>query len=282
MIFRMMNVPLKLDYPMIKELPGQPPRAKKHFGQNFLTNPDIIARIVQVIKPQSSDHMVEIGPGRGAITYALLEKLTKLSVVEIDEAIIPHLKERCPFPERLQVYHSDALTFDFAQMFPDVTLRLVGNLPYNISSPLLFHFLSFSEKIKDMHVMLQKEVVDRIVAGPGNKIYGRLSVMLQYYCHVEKLFAVPPCSFSPQPKVDSAILRLITKQQRPLNSAQEVIFAQVVKMAFSQRRKTLRNNLKPFKDALCFDTAQVDASARAETLTVDDFVRLSNQLSKEN
>lgn len=267
---------------MNNELPGRAPRAKKRFGQNFLTNRDIIARIVQVVRPLPSDHMIEIGPGRGAMTYALLEKLSQLSVVEIDEAIIPYLKEHCPFPEKLQVYHADALAFDFAQMFPDVALRLVGNLPYNISSPLLFHFLSFSKKIKDMHVMLQKEVVDRIVAGPGNKIYGRLSVMLQYYCHVEKLFTVPPCSFSPQPKVDSAILRLITKERRPLNAEQEVMFGKVVKLAFSQRRKTLRNNLKPFKDTLCFDSAKVDASARAETLTVDDFIRLTSQLSDGN
>jgi 16S rRNA (adenine1518-N6/adenine1519-N6)-dimethyltransferase len=277
-----MNVYIELDPLMSRELPGRAPRAKKRFGQNFLTNPDIIARIVQVVRPQPSDHMIEIGPGRGAMTYALIEKLSQLSVVEIDDAIIPYLKEHCVCPEKLQVYHADALAFDFAQTFPDVTLRLVGNLPYNISSPLLFHFLSFSEKIKDMHVMLQKEVVDRIVAGPGSKIYGRLSVMLQYYCHVEKLFTVPPCSFSPQPKVDSAILRLITKQQRPLDKAQEGIFAQVVKMSFSQRRKTLRNNLKPFKDTLCFDAAKVDASARAETLTVDDFVRLTQQLNTEN
>jgi len=248
--------------------------AKKRFGQNFLHDRHMIDKIVRNISPQKSDIIVEIGPGRGAISFPLLASGCQLEAVEIDSDLIPHLIETCPAPDRFHLYNADALTFDFSTL--GATFRLVGNLPYNISTPLLFHLMEFTSHISDIHVMLQREVVDRIVATPNNKTYGRLSVMLQYYCDVERLFLIPPGVFDPVPKVDSALLRLTPKKDRPLNTKEEKRLEDIVKLAFGQRRKTLRNNLKSIIEKSDF----IDMNKRAENLSVNDFVLLTKEIEK--
>lgn len=248
--------------------------AKKRFGQNFLHDRHMIDKIVRNISPKKSDIIVEIGPGRGAISFPLLASGCQLEAVEIDTDLIPHLIETCPAPDRFRLHHADALTFDFSTL--SATFRLVGNLPYNISTPLLFHLMEFTSHISDIHVMLQREVVDRIVATPNNKTYGRLSVMLQYYCDVERLFLIPPGVFDPAPKVDSALLRLTPKKDRPLNAEQEKHLEDIVKLAFGQRRKTLRNNLKSIIEKSDF----IDMNKRAENLSVNDFVLLTKEIEK--
>lgn len=246
--------------------------AKKRFGQNFLHDNNMIDKIVRNIAPKENDLLVEIGPGRGAITFPLLAKGCRLEAIEIDRDLIPNLLETCPFPERFHVHPADALLFDFSTL--SAPFRLVGNLPYNISTPLLFHLMKFTSQISDLHVMLQREVVDRICADPNNKTYGRLSVMLQYYCDVEKLFLIPPGVFDPAPKVESALLRLIPKKERPLNINEEKHLEEIVKLAFGQRRKTLRNNLKSIINNSC----SIDLQKRAENLSVNDFVILTKEI----
>ena len=226
--------------------------------------------------------MVEIGPGLGALTRPLLEKLDLLHVVEIDRDIIVRLKAEYP-PEKfnqhqLVIHEGDALQFDFAQL--PAPLRIVGNLPYNISSPLLFHFASYTARVTDMHFMLQDEVVERMVAAPSTPEYGRLSVMLQYRFHMEKLLDVPPQSFRPAPKVNSAIVRLIPLRPADIAVRDEVRFAQIVGAAFGQRRKTLRNTLKAFLAAQALENLGIDPQLRAENLGVAEFARISNYLSK--
>lgn len=248
--------------------------AKKRFGQNFLHDRHMIDKIVRNISPKKSDIIVEIGPGRGAISFPLLASGCQLEAVEIDTDLIPHLIETCPAPDRFHLHNADALTFDFSTL--GATFRLVGNLPYNISTPLLFHLMEFTSHISDIHVMLQREVVDRIVAMPNNKTYGRLSVMLQYYCDVERLFLIPPGVFDPVPKVDSALLRLTPKKDRPLNTKEEKRLEDIVKLAFGQRRKTLRNNLKSIIEKSDF----IDMNKRAENLSVNDFVLLTKEIEK--
>jgi 16S rRNA (adenine1518-N6/adenine1519-N6)-dimethyltransferase len=252
---------------------SQAHRAKKRFGQNFLTDLEVIDHIVRRIAPKPSDVMVEVGPGLGALTAPLAACLKQLHVVEIDHDVIPRLMA-LPCASSLVVHLADALEFDFANLFPGDHFRVVGNLPYNISTPLLFHLMQSADRIVDMHFMLQKEVVDRIAASPGNKTYGRLSVVMQYFCQVEKLFMVEAEAFKPKPKVDSAILRLIPKKTRELSVEDEVSFIEIVKQAFSQRRKTLRNTLKTVMTQEMWQQVEFDPSLRAESLSVEQFVAL--------
>ncbi len=255
-------------------------KAKKHFGQNFLVDRQIIADIIAAIRPEYDDSLVEIGPGLGALTRPLLEKLRQLHVVEIDRDIIARLKTDYP-PERfnqhqLVIHEGDALEFDFAQL--PSPLRIVGNLPYNISSPLLFHFAAYAQRVTDMHFMLQDEVVERMVAEPSTAAYGRLSVMLQYRFYMEKLLDVPPASFRPAPKVNSAIVRMIPIPEGEIAVQDEKVFAAIVSAAFGQRRKTLRNTLRNYLTEADFDKLGITAQLRAENLGVAEFARIANWL----
>lgn len=250
--------------------------ARKRFGQNFLVDEQIIADIVRAIRPEAADIMVEIGPGLGALTRPLLQRLNQLHVVEIDRDIITYLKKDYP-QDKLIIHAGDALKFDLAQL--PAPLRIVGNLPYNISSPLLFHFSNYCERIHDMHFMLQNEVVERMVAEPSTPAYGRLSVMLQYRFHMEKLLDVPPESFRPSPKVDSAIVRMIPLPASEVLVQNKKLFAQIVAAAFGQRRKTLRNTLKAYLTEEDFIRLGIDAQLRAENLGVVEFARITNGCS---
>ena len=250
--------------------------ARKRFGQNFLVDRGIIAAIVSAIGPQKGQTVVEIGPGLGAITEPLMVQLEHLHVVEIDRDLIARLKKQHT-PERMTIHEGDALNFDFATIGTD--LRLVGNLPYNISTPLLFHLASYVGIVHDMHFMLQKEVVERMVAVPGETDFSRISVMLQYRFHIEWLIDVPPESFDPPPKVQSAFVRLIPKDISELNAKSPEKFAQVVQTAFSQRRKMLRNTLKSILSDAGFAELGIVPTCRAEDVTVEDYVRIANYLS---
>jgi len=252
-------------------------KAKKKFGQNFLVDEQIIADIIEVIRPELDDNMVEIGPGLGALTRPLVKRLNRLHVVEIDRDILERL-ENDYAKNKLFIHAGDALEFDFSTL--PMPLRIVGNLPYNISSPLLFHFSTYADRIRDMHFMLQNEVVERMVAEPSTPEYGRLSVMLQYRFYMEKLLDVPPESFRPAPKVDSAIVRMIPLPAEAIRVGDEAIFANVVRAAFGQRRKTLRNTLRSFLAEDDFEKLDIDAQLRAENLGVDEFARISNYLGK--
>ncbi|MGA8147123.1 MAG: 16S rRNA (adenine(1518)-N(6)/adenine(1519)-N(6))-dimethyltransferase RsmA [Gallionellaceae bacterium] len=250
-------------------------KARKRFGQNFLVDERVIADIIRAIRPEPADNMVEIGPGLGALTRPLLQKLNHLHVVEIDRDIIARLESDYP-KDKLVIHAGDALKFDFATL--PAPLRIVGNLPYNISSPLLFHVAAYAERITDMHFMLQNEVVERMVATPSTPEYGRLSVMLQYRFHMEKLLDVPPESFRPSPKVDSAIVRLIPLPGSEMGVRDGKLFAEVVAAAFGQRRKTLRNTLRSYLHEADFEKLGIDAQLRAENLDVIEFVRIANYL----
>ena len=251
---------------------------RRRFGQNFLVSPGVVQKIVAAVAPRAGDTVVEIGPGLGALTAPLLEKLEHLHVVEIDRDLIARLRERFP-PERLTIHAGDALKFDFATLTASGPLKIVGNLPYNISSPLLFHLAGYAERVSEMHFMLQKEVVDRMVAQPDCSDYGRLSVMLQYRFFMERLFIVPPGSFNPAPKVDSAVVRMIPKKVGAGGTAHdEALFARLVTAAFSQRRKMLRNTLKEFGGEALLEQQGIAPTARAETLPLADYVRLANAL----
>jgi 16S rRNA (adenine1518-N6/adenine1519-N6)-dimethyltransferase len=259
--------------------------AKKRFGQNFLVDNSIIHLIVDSIYPQPEDIMIEIGPGLGAMTKPLLSRLNQLNVIELDRDIIPRLIRNCVISDvknkdKLIINEKDVLKFNFFEFYEQLQvdenkkLRIVGNLPYNISTPVLFHLLKSRQLIQDMHFMLQKEVVDRIVSAPGNKLYGRLSVMLQTFCTAQSLFEVPHYAFEPAPKVNSAVLRL-----QPNNQYQEQIddfsrFEKLVRQAFSQRRKTLKNTLKNTCSSEVIEQAGLSPSQRAEELSVNDFVTL--------
>lgn len=256
-------------------------QARKRFGQNFLVSPGVIRKIVDAIAPRPGDTVVEIGPGLGALTEPLLERLDHLHVVEIDRDLIARLRTRFT-PERLTIHEGDALQFDFGALKTKGPLKIVGNLPYNISSPLLFHLAEVGDKVAEMYFMLQKEVVDRMVAEPGGGDYGRLSVMLQYRFHMERLFVVPPGAFDPAPKVDSAVVRLIPRRLAAGETARdEGLFARLVTAAFSQRRKMLRNTLKEFGGEALLEAQGIAPTARAETLAVADYVRLANALSAQ-
>jgi len=250
-----------------------PHRPRKRFGQNFLVDRSVIERIVRSIDPQPDDRMIEIGPGHGALTRALLDRLAHLDVIEIDRDLAAELA-RDHDPQRLRLHVGDALKFDFSAM--GERIRVVGNLPYNISSPLLFHLLTYADAIIDIHVMLQKEVVDRMIAAPGGGDYGRLTVMLGYRFEIERLLRVPAGAFRPQPKVDSAFARLRPRAAAPWQLDDPAIFARVVTLAFGQRRKTLRNALAPLADESVLRSASIDPQARGETLSIGEFVALSN------
>ncbi len=251
---------------------------RKRFGQNFLIDRQVIADIVAVIRPQPDDVMVEIGPGLGAITQPLLKTLRHLHVVEIDRDIVARL-HREYVSERLTVHACDALKFDFGSLGEG--LRVVGNLPYNISTPLLFHLASHVHLIRDLHFMLQKEVVERMVAAPSTPAYGRLSVMLQYYFSMENLLHVPPQAFSPAPKVDSAVVRMIPWGERPFPECDESRLGEIVTAAFSMRRKTLKNTLHAHLKPSGFEQLGIDPGLRAENLAVHDYVRIANYLDQK-
>ena len=246
---------------------------RKRFGQHFLTDRHYVDRIVAAIDPRPGDIVVEIGPGLGALTRPLLERLDHLHVVEIDRDLAAQLAETFA-AERVVVHLADVLRFDFA-LLPD-GLRVVGNLPYNISTPLLFRLADFAGRIRDLTFMLQKEVVDRMVAAPGTAEYGRLSVMLQYRFEMAKLFDVPPGAFRPPPKVDSAVVHMVPRPETALAARDPGRLASIVMAAFGQRRKTLRNALAKLATATQIERAGIDPGARGETLSIEAFVRLAN------
>lgn len=247
---------------------------RKRFGQNFLTDQNVLHDIIRVIAPAASDTMVEIGPGQGAMTALLLPHLSSLHVVEIDRDLVAMLQKKFS-PDKLILHAGDALQFDFGALQPaEGKLRIVGNLPYNISSPLLFHLARYAPLVEDQHFMLQKEVVQRMVAPPGGKDYGRLSVMLQWRYQMELLFIVPPLAFDPPPKVDSAIVRM-----RPLASplaCEQVKLEQVVMQAFSQRRKVIRNSLGGLFTEQQLISAGIDPQARPENIALEQYVALTH------
>jgi 16S rRNA (adenine1518-N6/adenine1519-N6)-dimethyltransferase len=246
---------------------------RKRFGQNFLEDAGVVEHILAAIRPQSEDRFVEIGPGLGALTLPLLQRLDHLDVIEIDRNIVADLRARHA-ADRLTIHEGDALEFDFAAMGRD--FRVVGNLPYNISTPLLFHITGQAGVVRDAHFMLQREVVERMSAQPGTSEYGRLSVMLQYRWSIESLFDVPPSAFRPVPKVWSSVVRMIPHRVLPHAASDEKLFAEVVMRAFGQRRKTLRNTLREMLVSSDFEQLGIDPVARGETLGVADFVRIAN------
>lgn len=251
---------------------------KKRFGQNFLTDQAIIGSLISAINPKADDLMVEIGPGLGAMTQPLLSRLDHLHVVELDRDIVAWMQSHYP-AGKITIHNLDALKFDFASIAPKI--RVVGNLPYNISTPILFHLLDNINAIVDMHFMLQKEVVERMVAAPSTPAYGRLSVMLQYRLQMEYLLTVPPNAFDPPPKVESAFVRAVPYAQPPYPAVDEQLFASVVLAAFGQRRKTLRNTLKGMLDDAGFETLGIDSQLRAENLSLASFVSIANHLSAQ-
>jgi len=249
-------------------------RARKRFGQNFLQDGQIIARIVSAIAPSPTDLMVEIGPGQAALTGPLLQRLQRLKVIEIDRDLVARLRQRPPPGGELEIIEADALSLNFAELAPTGGLRVVGNLPYNISTPILFHLLQSLRHIEDMHFMLQREVVERMAAASGSKVYGRLSVVLQARCSVQPLFMVPPTAFVPAPKVESAIVRL-----RPLPEQPEAAVLRqlefITRTAFGRRRKTLNNALDGAVDLDQLRALDIDPKLRAEALSVSQWLSLA-------
>lgn len=255
-------------------------RPRKRFGQNFLHDPAVIERIVAAVAPRPGEALVEIGPGRGALTFPLLARTGRLDVVELDRDLIPPLQERAREYGELVVHAADALRFDFCRLAPEPrSLRLVGNLPYNISTPLLFHVLDGLACVRDMHFMLQKEVVERMAAAPGGGDYGRLSVMVQMRCRVEPLFPIRPGAFSPPPKVDSLFVRLLPREAPPAPVADFRDLGELVTRAFGQRRKTLRNALKGLVQEADIEACGIDPGVRPERLSLKEFAALGNVLS---
>lgn len=243
---------------------------RKHLSQHFLRDRQVIDQLITAIAPMTEHHFVEIGPGQGALTFPLLQSGCRLDVIEFDRHLVKHFKSN----ERFGIYQADALKFDFKQLVRNQSLRVVGNLPYHISTPLLFHLIDYASDIQEMIFMLQKEIVDRMVAHPATSDYGRLSVMLQFHCQVQKLFDVPPEAFYPPPQVVSSVVRLQPYPVPPVEILDLADFRQIVVQAFSQRRKTLRNALKGKVDT--FEILGIDPQARAETLTLEEFAKLAN------
>ena len=250
---------------------------RKRFSQNFLQDRGVVRRIIAAIDPRRDDRIVEIGPGPGALTAPLLDHVARLDVIEIDRDIVRGLRARFP-AERLSVHQGDALEFDFSAFFADV--RVVGNLPYNISTPILFHLTAQVALLRDCHFMLQREVVERMAATPGQPAYGRLSVMLQYRWAMESLFDVPPTAFHPQPKVWSSVVRMTPYATPPHRVSNESLFADVVTRAFGKRRKTLRNALRELLEARELEQLGIEPGARGETLGVPEFARIANYLEE--
>ena len=252
---------------------------RKRFGQNFLTDQRVISSIAAAISPRGSDHLVEIGPGQGALTETLAPAGCKLDVIELDRDLIAGLLAAFSVHDDFALHSADALKFDFATLVKnDKPLRIVGNLPYNISTPLIFKILENTQIIQDMHFMLQLEVVQRLAASPGSKHWGRLGIMTQYHCQVEHLFDVPPTAFNPPPKVQSAIVRLVPYKESPWPACEESQLRKVVQIAFAQRRKTLRNNLKGLIDTDELERLGIDPGARAETLALTEFIAITNAI----
>ncbi|MDY7219250.1 16S rRNA (adenine(1518)-N(6)/adenine(1519)-N(6))-dimethyltransferase RsmA [Denitrificimonas sp. JX-1] len=257
-------------------------RARKRFGQNFLHDTGVIDRIIRAITPREDEHILEIGPGQGALTESLIGSGAHVDVIEIDLDLIPILKLKFGLKPNFHLHQGDALKFDFAHLDAEPnSLRVVGNLPYNISTPLIFHLLNNAHLVSDMHFMLQKEVVERMAAKPGGGDWGRLSIMVQYHCRVEHLFNVGPGSFSPPPKVDSAIVRLVPHSELPHPAKDARALDRIVREAFNQRRKTLRNTLKNILSSQAIEAAGVDGSLRPEQLDLAAFVRLADQLADQ-
>ncbi len=258
--------------------------AKKSLGQHFLHERGIVDKLVMAIDPRPGDRIVEIGPGQGALTFPLLARHGTLTAIEFDRDLLLPLAQAATEHGALRLINADVMNVDFSALASEIPqgaeiagpIRLVGNLPYNLSSPILFHALDHADAIRDMHFMLQKEVVDRMAAAPGSKVYGRLSVMLQAYCTVTALFKVPPGAFRPPPKVDSAVVRLVPRPSDEIGIDDPSRFSAVVRAAFGQRRKTLRNALSTVCDTEHITAAGIDPQNRAEQLSVSDFVRLSN------
>ena len=251
---------------------------RKRFGQHFLHDAGILRKIVQAIAPERGDNLVEIGPGEGALTLPLLRAAGHLTAIELDRDLVPRLRAAAEDVGTLEIVNADVLTIDFAALARNGTLRLVGNLPYNISTPILFHCIEHIDAIRDMHFMLQKEVVDRMAARPGSKVYGRLSVMLQLACRVDPLLHVPPGAFRPPPKVESAVVRLTPHAADQRRFADDALVARIVKAAFGQRRKTLANALGDIASADLIAAAGVDPRARAEALAPAAFVTLAEKI----
>ena len=252
------------------------PRARKRFGQHFLHDRAVIRRIVDAIAPQPGDLVVEIGPGRGALTFPLLETGCELHAVEIDRDLAATLRRQTVRHPNLVVHEADALEFDLACVAPPPRrLRVAGNLPYNISTPLVFRLLAALPRITDMHLMLQREVVDRMVSPPGTREYGRLSVMVQLDCEVERILHVGSGAFSPAPRVDSAVVRLRPEPRACLDHAHRARLEAIVRSCFTKRRKTLRNALRGLCDEAAIEAAGTDPRARPETLTIDEFIELA-------
>ncbi len=256
--------------------------AKKQFGQNFLCDENIISTIVNTISPQDSATMVEIGPGLGALTEPVCERIKHLNVIEIDRDLADRLRHHPFIREQLTIYEEDALNFDFSKLKEEnKPLRIYGNLPYNISTPLLFHLLSFGSMIRDMHFMLQKEVVDRLIAAPNTKDYGKLTIMGQYYCRMMPFLEVPPSSFTPSPKVDSAVIKIIPYDKKPYTAENEKLMNRIVAASFNQRRKTIANSMSEFLNADDFNALGLDPKLRAENITVEQYVRIANYISQK-
>lgn len=251
-------------------------KARKRFGQNFLIDQQVIGQIVAAINPSSDDNLIEIGPGMAAITEHLVKLCPSMTLVELDRDLIEFLKRKLIDYPSVSIINGDALKTNFGEFYQGEKLRLVGNLPYNISTPLLFHLLDTREYIRDMHFMLQREVVDRLSASPGEKSYGRLSVMIQYHCRVMPLIPVPPSSFNPAPKVQSAVVRLTPYDEPPHKVENPELLSKIVSLCFQQRRKTLKNCLNSYAQYILSDTNTVNLTKRPEQLSVAEFVDLSN------
>ena len=260
--------------------------ARKRFGQNFLHDESVIQNIVAAIYPQKDQFLVEIGPGLGALTEPVAERVDRLTVIELDRDLAERLRHHPFLHQKLNVIESDAMQFDFARLYTDEKLaeknqklRVFGNLPYNISTPLMFHLFSYHNVIQDMHFMLQKEVVKRLCAAPNNKAYGRLTIMAQYFCQVMPVLEVPPSAFKPAPKVDSAVVRLVPHQRLPHPVKDLYWLNRVCSQAFNQRRKTLRNALSALFSPENLTALSIDLNARAENLSIADYVRLADWLA---
>lgn len=257
-------------------------RPRKRFGQNFLCDDVVIHNIASAINANADDHIIEIGPGQGALTAELLTNQCQLDAIELDRDLIPVLNKRFSQHQHFKVLQADALEMDFSTLQRgNEKLRIVGNLPYNISTPLIFHLLSQQHLVQDMHFMLQLEVVKRLAARPSTKEYGRLSVMTQYYCKVDSLFEVPPQAFNPVPKVRSAIVKLQPHQTLPVVARNIEALQHVLRTAFNQRRKTVRNCLKSLIDTSCLEQLNIDPAARPENLSLEQFVTISNAISPD-
>ena len=252
---------------------------RKRFGQHFLNDQSVVQHIVAALNPEVGQHLIEIGPGQGAITVPVIRICEQLEVIELDRDLIPEIAGRAPRGCDLIIHEADALTFDLASLKQDARLlRVFGNLPYNISTPLIFHLLDYAPIISDMLFMLQKEVAERMAASPGSNDYGRLSVMTQYHCAVSLLFEVPPEAFYPPPKVQSSIISMVPHVELPFVAKDFKVFANLVRTAFGQRRKTLRNSLKQLVGDEIWEKVGIASNLRAENLSVEEFVRLGNAL----